>query len=76
VVSGLGQQVWTFVENDYLFGADSLHMIVHGVDWSRPRTYDSQVWFDVRGIEVSADGRIIGPREVMVRASRLRPHAG
>jgi hypothetical protein len=72
VRSEAGRRVWIFAEADYLFGSGPLHLIVEKVDWSTPRTHDGQTWFDVTGIEVSADGRVIGPREAMVRATRLR----
>ncbi|MFI5896815.1 hypothetical protein ACIA5D_42615 [Actinoplanes sp. NPDC051513] len=69
---GPERQAWTFEETDYLFGSGPLHLIIDNIDWSRPRVYNGQNWYDVRGTEVSADGRVIGPRQSTVRASRLR----
>jgi hypothetical protein len=69
----LQRKVWTFEENDYLFGAGTLRMIVDTVDWSRPRVHDGQTWYDVQGVEIAADGRVIGPRRTSVKASRLTP---
>jgi hypothetical protein len=67
------REVWVFAESEYLFGAGPLHMIIDHVDWSHPRTHEGQTWFDVHGTEVSADGRVIGPRQTAVKAGRLRP---
>jgi hypothetical protein len=66
------RRVWTFDENDYLFGAGALWMIVESVDWSRPRVRDGETWYDVQGVEVTSDGRVVGPRRTTVKASRLR----
>ena len=66
------QRVWTFEENDYLFGAGALLMIVESVDWSRPRVRDGETWYDVQGVEVTDDGRVVGPRRTTVKGSRLR----
>jgi hypothetical protein len=66
-----GRRVWIFAESDYRFGSGELRMIIESVDWSRPQTDAGESWYDVRGIEVAADGRVIGPRQTMVRASRL-----
>jgi hypothetical protein len=63
--------VWTFAEADYRFGVGPLHMTVDHVDWGSPVQQDGEVWFEVAGIEVSADGRVVGPRRTLVRASRL-----
>jgi hypothetical protein len=46
-------------------------MTVDHVDWGSPVQQDGEVWFEVAGIELSADGRVVGPRRTMVRASRL-----
>ena len=66
------RRVWTFDESDYLFGAGALRMIVETVDWSRPRVRDGETWYDVQGVEVTTDDRVIGPRRTTVKASRLR----
>jgi hypothetical protein len=69
--SGSGAQVWILAETDYRFGAGELRLVVSSVDWSQPHVLDGESWYDVRGTEVTADGRVIGPRQTMVRASRL-----
>jgi hypothetical protein len=66
------RRVWTFEESDYLFGSGELQMIVESVDWSRPRLHDGDTWYEVHGVEVADDGRVIGPRRTTVKASRLR----
>jgi hypothetical protein len=63
--------VWTFAEADYRFGAGTLRMTVDHVDWGSPVQQDGESWYEVAGMEVSADGRMVGPRRTMVRASRL-----
>jgi hypothetical protein len=68
-----GERVWILAETDYRFGAGELRMTIDSVDWAEPQTHDGLTWYGVRGIEVAADGRIIGPRQTMVKASRLRP---
>jgi hypothetical protein len=69
---GPGRRVCTFVESDYLFGAGVLRMIIESVDWSRPRLHDGETWYDVVGVELADDGRVIGPRSTTVKASRLK----
>jgi hypothetical protein len=69
---GLPPRVWTFAETDYLFGAGVLRMVIEGVDWTRPRTHDGETWYDVHGVEISNDGRVVGPRQTTVKASRLK----
>jgi hypothetical protein len=63
--------VWTFAEADYLFGAGPLLMTVDQVDWASPVQQDGEVWYEVSGIEITADGRVVGPRRTVVRAGRL-----
>jgi hypothetical protein len=63
--------VWTFAEADYRFGAGVLRMTVDHVDWGSPVQQDGEVWYEVAGVELSDDGRVIGPRRTMVRAARL-----
>jgi hypothetical protein len=63
--------VWAFDEADYRFGEGTLRMTVDRVDWSSPVQQDGETWYEVAGIELSADGRVVGPRRTMVRASRL-----
>ncbi|WP_433362952.1 hypothetical protein ACQPZX_31245 [Actinoplanes sp. CA-142083] len=68
----LGRRTWTFGEGDYLFGAGTLRMVVESVDWSRPRLHDGETWYDVHGVEITTDGRVVGPRSTTVKASRLK----
>jgi hypothetical protein len=63
--------VWTFAEADYRFGEGTLLMTVERVDWASPVQQDGETWYEVAGIELSVDGRVVGPRRTMVRASRL-----
>ena len=60
-----------FPESDYRFGAGPLRMRVERVDWNRPVRYDDDNWYEVDGIEVTADGREIGRRQALVRARSL-----
>lgn len=66
-----GRPVWTFAEADYRFGAGTLRMTVEHVDWGSPVQQDGEMWYEVAGVEISVDGRVVGPRRTMVRASRL-----
>ena len=63
--------VYAFDEADYRFGEGTLRMTVDRVDWSSPVQQDGETWYEVAGIELSADGRVVGPRRTMVRGSRL-----
>lgn len=63
--------VWTFAEADYRFGEGVLRMTVDRVDWASPVQQDGEAWYEVTGVEVSTEGRVVGPRRTMVRASRL-----
>jgi hypothetical protein len=63
--------VWTFVEADYRFGVGDLRMTVDHVEWATPVQQDGETWYEVSGVEVAADGRVVGPRRTVVRASRL-----
>jgi len=60
-----------FAESDYRFGAGPLRMRVKRVDWKRPVLYEDQNWYEVDGIEVTADGREVGPRLALVRGASL-----
>jgi hypothetical protein len=62
-----------FAEPDYLYGVGSLTMRIEHIDWAAPTRYDGENWYWVNGIEMSADGREIGPRQALVRGRRLRP---
>jgi hypothetical protein len=69
--AGPGHRVWTFAEADYRSGVGPLHMTVEQVDWARPQRREDDVWYEVRGMEFSADGRTAGPRQVLIRGERL-----
>jgi hypothetical protein len=62
-----------FAEPDYLYGVGSLTMRVESIDWSSPTRYDGENWYWVKGIEMTTDGREIGPRQALVRGRRLVP---
>jgi hypothetical protein len=63
--------VRTFPESDYRFGAGPLTMTVEYVDWSNPVVYDAVRWYEVYGVEQTPDGRVIGRRRALVKASQL-----
>jgi hypothetical protein len=63
--------VWSFAEADYRFGSGPLLMTVEKVDWTEPVQQDGEVWYEVTGMEITDDGRVVGPRRTMVRAGRL-----
>ncbi|HEU4348783.1 MAG TPA: hypothetical protein VFR35_13470 [Actinoplanes sp.] len=60
-----------FVEPDYCYGTGSLTMRVERIDWARPVQYDGENWYEVEGIEIASDGRVIGRRQALVRGRRL-----
>ena len=66
-------RVSVFAEADYLYGVGTLIMRVEHVDWTAPTTYDGEDWYQVRGVELTEDGREVGTRQALVRARRLRP---
>jgi hypothetical protein len=75
------RRVFTFAEEDYRFGAGALRMAVERIDWDRPFVQDGGNWYEVHGVELAQDGRVIGRRQALVRGSRLtawatgrRPH--
>jgi hypothetical protein len=44
---------------------------VEQVDWSNPVVYDGETWHEVTGVEQTPDGREIGHRRALVKASQL-----
>jgi hypothetical protein len=66
-------RVNVFAEADYLYGVGSLIMRVEHVDWTTPTAYDGEDWYEVRGVELTDDGREVGLRQALVRGRRLRP---
>ena len=69
--SGKPGPIGTFAEPDYRFGAGTLRICIERVDWQHPIVQDGENWYEVEGIELSSDGREIGPRQAVVRGSRL-----
>jgi hypothetical protein len=65
------RRVFTFAEEDYRFGAGSLRMTIERIDWDRPFRQDGGNWYEVHGIEVTEDDRVIRRRSVLVRGGRL-----
>ncbi len=63
--------ITSFLETEYRFGLGTLRMRVVRVDWNRPVRYDDDTWYEVDGVEVTADGREIGKRHALVRARGL-----
>ena len=61
----------TFAEPDYRFGTGPLRMRVERIDWGQPVLAEGENWYEVYGIEIAADGREIGPRQALVRGTRL-----
>jgi hypothetical protein len=76
---GPEEAVSYFPESDYRFGAGPLRILVKRVDWQRPVSYDDDNWYEVDGIEVTAEGREVGRRQALVRGrslGSLRRNAG
>jgi hypothetical protein len=72
-VTAPGRRVSQFAEEDYLYGAGPLMIRIERVDWSEPTAYDGENWFPIEGVEMTADGREVGRRQVLVRGRRLAP---
>jgi hypothetical protein len=68
---GPNRPVSHFAETDYCFGTGSLAIRVDRVDWNRPVQRDGENWYEVEGVELTADGREIGRRHALVRGRRL-----
>ena len=52
----------------------ALHLpytIVEHIDWSRPLVTEGEYWYEIDGIELTADGREIGRRRSLVRGRSL-----
>ena len=62
--------LWTFAEEDYRYGIGPLRLRIERV-MSTPVHQDGDLWYEVEGVEVSDQGRVVGPRRATVRASRL-----
>jgi hypothetical protein len=63
--------VWTFAEEDYRFGIGPLRLRIDRILAGAPVHQDGDLWYEVEGVEVSDQGRVVGPRRATVRASRL-----
>ncbi|MDY7087828.1 MAG: hypothetical protein SYR96_22315 [Actinomycetota bacterium] len=61
----------TFAEEDYRYGTGPLRIRIDRVLAGAPLQHDGDLWYEVEGVEVSDQGRVIGPRRATVRASRL-----
>jgi hypothetical protein len=72
-VTASGRKVVQFAEEDYLYGSGPLMIRVERVDWSAPTSYDGENWYEIEGVEMTADGREVGARQVLVRGRRLLP---
>ena len=60
-----------FAESDYLYGVGPLLMRVEHIDWTAPVSYENEDWYQVRGMELTPDGREMGKRQALVRGRRL-----
>jgi hypothetical protein len=69
----MGQQgpVAVFAEADYCYGFGPLRLRIQHIDRTTPVWYDGENWYQVEGVEVDANGREFGHRQVLVRGSRL-----
>ncbi len=63
--------VQIFAETDYRFGSGPLRMAVEHVDWSNPVQQDGETWYEIAGIELTAEGRTVRRRQALVKGSRL-----
>jgi hypothetical protein len=68
---GPNRPVSHFAETDYCYGTGALALRVERVDWNRPVQRDGENWYEVEGVEMTADGREIGRRQALVRGKRL-----
>ena len=64
-------EIITLPESDYQFGLGTLRLRVERVDWARVLTYNGENWYQVCGVQVTADGKELHTRQVLVRGSRL-----
>ena len=60
-----------FAETDYRFGSGCLRMAVERIRWAEPLREDGETWYEVDGVELTGDGREVGRRRALVKASRL-----
>jgi hypothetical protein len=69
---GPGRPVVTFAASDYRVSTGPLRLVDLHVRWDSPHRDGTEVWYQVEGVELGADGRELGRRTVLVRGSRLR----
>jgi hypothetical protein len=62
----------TLSENDYLYGVGTVTIRVRLVHREREINYDDDTWYEVDGVQLGFDGRELGLRTLLVRASRVR----
>jgi hypothetical protein len=70
--AGPARPLLVLAEADYRFGAGTLYLAVVRVRWNAAQRDDGDVWYEVEGVEMTSDGREVGPRDALVRGSRLR----
>ena len=66
-------RVVVFAEPDYMYGIGPLTLRIERIDRTNPTRYDGENWYPVVGMRLTADGRELDRREVLVRGRRLRP---
>lgn len=64
-------EVLTLPESDYQYGLGPLRLRVERVDRVHVLAFDGENWYQVDGVQITADGKELGRRQVLVRASRL-----
>ena len=71
-VTTVSGDVLTLLEPDYQYGVGPLRLRVECVDRAHPMVYEGENWYPVNGVQLSADGKELARRQVLVRGSRLR----
>lgn len=64
-------EVLTLTESDYQYGLGPLRLRVEHVDRVHVLTFDGENWYQVFGVQVTADGKELSRRQVLVRGSRV-----
>ncbi len=65
------EPICVFAERDYCYGLGLLRLEIERIHWRSPVWYDGEDWYNVEGVEIRGDGVRLGPRQVLVRGSRL-----
>jgi hypothetical protein len=68
---GPAAPVSTFAEADYRFGTGLLTIRIERIDWANPLQQGGENWYEIEGVELTSDGREIGHRQALVKASSL-----